>query len=157
MVQSLINLGADPNLKNHRDLLPHQCYVDAYGMDKAALHWEKALYFDHSLPKTLMIGSIFHIDNLSDSKSSEEAKNLVIKNWKNFINDELQEEKFEDDLEIALQKTEKILEEFEQVQNTTPLNAYSEFNSEENLKKSLKKKQWEVVGRDILNSFSMYH
>eukprot|EP00343_Euplotes_focardii_P004221 CAMPEP_0205808840 /NCGR_PEP_ID=MMETSP0205-20121125/12896_1 /ASSEMBLY_ACC=CAM_ASM_000278 /TAXON_ID=36767 /ORGANISM="Euplotes focardii, Strain TN1" /LENGTH=83 /DNA_ID=CAMNT_0053085125 /DNA_START=549 /DNA_END=797 /DNA_ORIENTATION=- len=83
-----------------------------------------------------MIGSIFHIDNLSDSKSSEEAKNLVIKNWKNFINDELQEEKFEDDLEIALQKTEKILEEFEQVQNTTPLNAYSEFNSEENLKKS---------------------
>ena len=51
----------------------------------------------------------------------------------------------------------EILNKFEDVQNTTPLNAQKEYNSKETIRTELKRKQWEVAGRDILKSFEKYH
>ena len=154
MVKTLIGLGADPTLKNHKGLYSYQAYADEYGMDDAALFIERSIYFDQHKNKLKQIGSVFELDQDISKANAQELKGLILDNWKEFIHDKPLEERLKDDLELAIAKKGKIGETLSEVQHVQPLDANKEYNA---MKSELKKKQIEIVGRDIINSFQRFH
>ncbi|CAI2376819.1 unnamed protein product [Moneuplotes crassus] len=145
MLQSLKELGADPHIKNDDGLLAHQAYEDEYyNIFKPNLKRSK-------------LGHMFELTNLTTSSEPAEIKEAIFNNWREFISQGSPSDRIEEDLSFAISEKERILRKFNNVQGTDPLDAHKTYNSEDSLRIQLKRKQLEVISRDILRSFDKYH
>jgi len=157
MVKTLIALGADPKIRNNKDLRAHQAYTYNYGMDEAALYVEKAIHFDINKKKINEIGSFFEVNEDMSKENASEIKNLILHKWEDFVKDKPLGERLQEDLEVAMDKKQKIIDKFLEVQNSQPLDAHKQYNDSEEIRFQLKQKMMEIAGRDIIKSFEKYH
>ena len=157
MIKTLIELGANPSIKNHSDLYAFQAYNDDYGLDEAAICIEKAVFLNKNKKKFNEIGSVFTLNHDISKATADEVKAMIFDNWRDFIKDKPFDERLKDDLEVIMNKKQKIIDKFNDVQNVAPLDANKEFNDTSTVRRMLKEKQLEIACKNVIDSFERYH